>query len=97
MVSIAGINPPKQHLDKLNSSCIFAHTHRTSEYEDTIGHALNIGHLADINNEVFNYVSRIEKQSWGQGFAIIHNEGDDYRANLIKLKNGSFYYAGKKY
>ena len=92
-----GSNPSKQHLDKLRSGCIFGHTHRTGEYEDSIGHAINVGHLADINNEVFSYVSRIEKQSWSQGFALLHHQGDNYRASLIKLQDSSFFYAGKLY
>lgn len=90
-------NPVKAHIDKIKSSCIFAHTHRSQVWFESQYHGINTGHLADINSNSFNYVSRIEKLKWQSGFAIINQNNNTYQAELITCKDNSFFFGGKKY
>ena len=90
-------NPSKAHIDKLKNSCIFAHTHRVGQHYDINLHGVNIGCMIDIKSEAFNYLSRIEKNNWKNGFGII-NVNDNYsHTDLIVCEDNGFFYAGKRY
>lgn len=89
--------PAKSHITKIKTSCIFAHTHRIDEYYEKDLHGLNIGSFADFNSDGFSYLSRLERMSWKNGFAIVHEFNGDAQASIIVCNNNSFYYGGKKY
>lgn len=90
-------NPTKTHLDRLKTSCIFAHTHRVGMTFDSGNHSVNIGTLCDMKSSAFNYVSRLEKLNWKNGFGIININGNNSNAELIVVENNKFFYGGKQY
>lgn len=90
-------NPSKAHVDKLKHSCVFAHTHRIGQHYDIDLHGVNIGCLIDINSSAFGYLSRIERNSWKNGFGIINVQDNHSQAEVIVCENNSFFYGGKKY
>lgn len=92
-----GTNPSKQHLDKLRNSLIFGHSHRVGQHFENGLHGLNIGTLADINSDGFKYLSRVERQSWCNGFAIVNVHGSYSQAELIICEDNGFFYNGKRY
>ena len=91
------VNSTKSHMDKLRTSCIFGHTHRLGEHFEGNLHCLNVGTLSDINSDGFKYLSRVERQFWTNGFAIVNIHGNHSQAELIVCNNNSFYFGGKKY
>jgi hypothetical protein len=90
-------NPAKAHVDKLKHSCMFAHTHRIGQHYDIDLHGVNIGCMIDINSNAFNYLSRIERNSWKNGFGIINVQDQYSQAEVVVCENNSFFYGGKKY
>lgn len=91
-------NPAKTHLQKYKQSCIFGHTHRSDSYYEGNMAAFNIGALADFNAPCFDYVSRIQKLNWMNGFAIVQiDEQGFFHTQVITAYNNHFWYNGKKY
>lgn len=90
-------NPTKSHIDKLRHSCIFAHTHRIGQHFEGSLHGVNIGMLGDLNSETFQYLSRIERLNWKNGFGIINVANNISQAEVILCENDSFFYGGRKY
>lgn len=90
-------NPAKAHVDKLKNSCMFAHTHRVGQHYDINLHGVNIGCMIDISSKAFNYLSRIERAGWKNGFGIINVQDDYSQAEVVVCENNNFFYGGKKY
>jgi len=92
------VNPAKRQLDKLKSSCMFAHSHRAGVHYDGNMASYNIGCLVDIKQPVFDYAGRLTKRNWVNGFGqvTIDDEGYFY-ANIITAYRDKFYYNGKRY
>jgi hypothetical protein len=93
------VHSAKAHMDKLRGSCMYVHTHRTQLYVEGDTASFNIGACADFNSPAFNYASRAMKAQWSNGFAIvmIDSNGRFYTTQIMVDKEGSFYFAGKKY
>lgn len=91
------VNPSKTHVEKLRSSCIFAHTHRINQYYEGWLHGLNIGMMGDMDSKGFSYCSRVERAFWKNGFGIINVSGKHSQAEVVVCENDGFFYNGKRY
>jgi len=91
------VNSAKTHLEKLRSSCMFAHTHRIGQHYEGWLHGVNVGCLAQMDSEAFTYLSRVEKSQWKNGFGIINVDGNSNQAEVIVCEDNGFFYNGKRY
>lgn len=90
--------PARTHVDRMKASVMFAHTHRIDINYDGEKAGFNIGWGGDVNSEAFNYVSRLTKMNWINGFALVHiDEKGNYFTQVIPVFNNEFWYNGKKY
>lgn len=90
--------PAKTHLNRLKESVMFGHTHRLDTYYEGDKGAFNIGTMADIDSEAFNYISRIQRMSWKNAFGLVHlDDNGFYQADVVNCVNNHFWYGGKKY
>lgn len=85
----SGAYPAKKLFDKLKSSCIASHVHRTSEYSGKnnitgdISTCWTVGMLAHPNMEYCKHMDE-----YNQGVAIIHKEiGGDYEVENRRILN----------
>lgn len=91
-------NACKKHLDVYKKSIMFAHTHKMGSHFDTDKAAFNIGWMGDSANKAFGYCSRVTKEGWQNGFAVVNiDESGFYHVQMIQFFNGRFYYGGKEY
>lgn len=90
-------NSSKTHVDKLRSSCIFAHTHRIGQHYEGWLHGVNIGTLGDLDSKGFSYLSRVERSTWKNGFGVINTQGSVNQAEVIVCENNGFFFNGKRY
>lgn len=91
------VNSCKTHVEKLRSSCIFAHTHKVGQYYEGWLHGVNIGHFGDENSKGFSYLSRVERAPWKNGFGIISISGKHSQAETVVCEDNGFFYNGKRY
>lgn len=90
--------PARTHVDRMKASVIFGHTHRIDINYDGEKAGFNIGWGGDVNAPAFNYVSRLTKMNWINGFAIVHiDEKGNYFTQVIPVFNNQFWYDGKCY
>lgn len=90
--------PARTHLQRYKASVMFAHTHRADAHYDGNMAAFNIGWLGDKNAPAFNYVSRLTKMSWINGFGIVHIDRDGYfHSQIVTAFNNRFFYNGIQY
>lgn len=95
---LLGINPAKRQLDKLKKSCMFVHSHRIGTHFDSNMASFNIGWLGDKNAPAFNYVGRLIKKDWNNGFAVVNiDDNGYYYVQLIPIYNDTYFYNNKKY
>ena len=91
-------NSTKKHLDVYKKSIMFAHTHKMGIHMDADKGSFNIGWMGDSSNTAFNYASKITKNQWQNGFAIVHIDHDGfYHVELIHWYNNRSFYGGKEY
>lgn len=91
------IHTASKHLQMHNRSVMFGHTHRVQTHFTAHEGAFNIGCLADIPNRAFNYMPRMQKENWSNGFAAINViKGKSY-VTMITVRNGKFIFNGKIY
>lgn len=91
-------NPARTHLSKYKSSLMFGHTHRTDVCYDGSKASFNIGWLGDKDSKAFNYVSRLTKMNWINGFGLVQiDENGFFHGQVITAYNNEFWYNGKKY
>jgi len=92
------IHNAKKHLDVFKGSCAYVHTHRSQMYREGAHAAYNIGGCADYDSAGFNYATRAMKNAWANGFAIVNvDKNGDFYFTQIDVKDGRFFYNGKKY
>ncbi len=92
------IHCAKNHLDKMRTSNMFAHTHRIQQYIEGNEGAYNIGFAGDKESPAFGYASRAMKSQWQNGFAIVYIDSDGfYHVNQITFMNGKLIYNGREY
>lgn len=92
------IHAAKKHLDMNGTSVMFGHTHRWGVHcnGDELGY--NIGCLIDLESPYFNYMPRMQRNVWTNGFSFITvDENNRSHPELVKIDNSSFYWRGKKY
>jgi len=95
---VLGVNPAKRQLDKLRQSCIFAHSHRVGTHFQGSKASFNIGWGGDISAPAFNYVGRLTKMDWINGFALVTTDDNGFfHTQVITVYDNKFYYNGKKY
>lgn len=88
----------KKHLDMLQGSVVFGHTHRIQSYTTGRREAWNIGHLSDPDSKGMSYMPRTQKQQWSQGFAVVYIlTSGDFVVNPVAIWEGQFVWAGKIY
>jgi predicted phosphodiesterase len=92
------VHSAKTHLDKTNHSVMFGHTHRVQCYHSGNKASYNIGGLYDIKSKGFNYMPRLQRETWANGFAIVtvNNEGEFY-VEQVNVWNDCFLAEGKMY
>lgn len=92
------IHAAYKHLQMTHNSVMFGHTHRIQSYNSGDKASYNIGTLCDINNKAFNYMPRLQKNVWANGFAIVNiDDNGCYFVEQINVWNNSFFYNGKMY
>lgn len=91
------VHSAKQHLDKLRRNCMFVHTHRSQMFRTGDFAAWNIGFMGQIDAPCFNYADRGTKESWANGFALVHVTNDNFFVEQIDVVNSHFVYGGRKY
>jgi predicted phosphodiesterase len=92
------VHSAKTHLDKTNHSVIFGHTHRVQCYHSGNKAAYNIGGLYDIKSKGFNYMPRLQRQTWANGFAIVNiNDEGEFYVEQVNVWNDCFLAEGKMY
>ncbi len=90
--------PARTHVDRMKASVIFVHTHRIDINYDGEKAGFNIGWGGDVNSSAFNYVSRLTKMNWINGFALVHiDEKGNYFTQVIPVFNNEFWYDGRLY
>lgn len=90
--------PARTHVDRMKASVMFVHSHRLDINYDGEKAGFNIGWGGDVNSEAFNYVSRLTKMNWINGFALVHiDEKGNYFTQVVPVFNNEFWYNGTRY
>ena len=91
-------NATKKHLDVYKKSIMFAHTHKMGSYFDTDKASFNIGWMGDKEHKAFSYCSRVTREGWQNGFAVVNIDKEGfYHVQMIQWYNDRFYFGGKEY
>lgn len=92
------VHTAKKHLEMTGNSCIFGHTHRIQSYNSGNRAAYNIGSLCDIPNNAFNYMPRLQKNVWSNGFARVYiDDNGKYFVEQVNVWNNKFFTNNKMY
>lgn len=92
------VHAAKTHLDKTNHSVMFGHTHRVQCFHNGNKAAYNIGGLYDIKSKGFNYMQRLQREQWANGFAIVSvNDEGEFYVEQVNVWNNKFLAEGKLY
>ena len=91
------IHTAKKHLEMHGRSVMFGHTHRVQTHYTAHEAAFNIGCLADIKNNAFNYMPRMQKENWSNSFAGIRVINGKAFVEMITVRNDKFIFNGKLY
>jgi len=88
----------KKHLDVMKRSVMFVHTHRMQQFHTEKISAFNIGWGGDKDMDVFSYTTRVHKELWKNGFALVYVDevGKSYVTQL-EFINGKIFYGGNFY
>lgn len=90
--------PARSHMDRIKSSVMHVHTHRMDIAYDGEKAGFNIGWGGDVDAPAFNYVSRLTKMNWINGFALVHiDENGNFFTQVIPVYHNKFWYDGKCY
>jgi len=93
-----GIHTAKKHLDMTMRSVMFGHTHRVQMFRQGDSASFNIGWLGDAKSSAYNYMPRMQKLVWSNGFAeVFINDIGDFYVNQISIYNDCFLINGKMY
>lgn len=89
----------QKHLDVMKRNVMFVHTHRIQTFSESGLFSYNIGWLGNADSKAFKYRSRIQRENWQNGFAIVSVKSikKAYVSQIIASKDGSFYANGKYY
>lgn len=86
------------HVQKMKRNVMFAHTHRMGSYMEGNLMGYNIGWGGDSTAPVFGYMTRVMKETWRNGFAVVTVDAQNHaHVTQIVWTNDSFFYGGKRY
>lgn len=89
------IHAAHAHVSRMKRGVVFAHTHRMGSYTETNVEGYNQGWAGDKNAPVFGYMTRVMKETWRNGFAVIVVDAQGQaHYNQINWKNDKFYFGG---
>ena len=92
------IHSAKKHLDMNGNNVMFGHSHRMQTFCNGNETGYNIGCMIDLKSPYFNYMPRMQRNIWTNGFSFITvDEQNKSHVELIKVDNSTFYWRGKKY
>lgn len=91
------IHAAKKHLDVMKRSVMFAHTHRIGSHHEWDKSSHNIGWGGDVNSPVFSYMTRVQKENWRNGFAVVNIENGFYSVNQLVFINDGIIFEGNRY
>jgi predicted phosphodiesterase len=91
-------NSARKHLAEYQSSVMFGHTHRAQTVIQGQRGSFNIGGLFDKDSKGMNYVPRVTRNKWCNGFAVVDVDSRGYYyAQVVQAFNDSFVLDGKLY
>lgn len=87
-----------KHLTELKRNVIFVHTHRQNVWKESSYESHNIGWMGNANSPAFSYMTKQQKESWRNGFAVVYVD-EDYKTHVTQIdwKNNKFIFGGKVY
>jgi hypothetical protein len=92
------IHLAKKHLDMNGNSIMFGHSHRMQTFCSGDDTGYNIGCLIDLDSPYFNYMPRMQRKLWTNGFSFVSvDENNHAHVELIKVDNNGFFWRGKQY
>jgi len=92
------IHAAKAHLDIVDHSAVFCHTHRIQSFHIGERAAYNIGFMGNLKDSAFGYADIGAHRTWANGFARVHvNDNGGYWLEQIKPHNDSFVCDGRMY
>lgn len=84
-------------LQKLKKSIMFGHTHRQQNFHEKTLEAYNVGSAADHFSPGFSYATKIQKQVWCNGIALVSVIDGKSFVETIKYKHDKLVFGGKTY
>lgn len=90
-----GIHAAAKHLNEINQSVAFGHTHRWQNYSNGPATAYNLGWGGDIDAKVFRFKSWWERARWVNGCAVVdlHENG---KTTVTPLRyDGQYFFEGR--
>jgi hypothetical protein len=92
------VHSAKKHLDVMKRNVAYVHTHSIGSYTEYERSAYNIGWGGDKNAPVFGYMTRIQKEKWRNGFALIYVDSNGIsHLQQLELINNKIHFEGKLY
>jgi predicted phosphodiesterase len=88
------------HLEKLQESCVFGHTHVSSMFHGSTWEgqrgAYGLGHLADVSTPAMDY--KTTPSNWTMGFGVVHvRPNGDFQFQPLNFVNGVYHYGDRMY
>lgn len=94
----ACVNAAKKHLDVMKRNTIFFHTHRMGSYAEEKIAAYNAGWGGQKEEKAFGYMTRVQKETWRNGFGIVMVDAENYtHYNQVEFINNKFAFDGRFY
>jgi hypothetical protein len=84
-------------LQKIKKSVMFGHVHRQQSFHEREVEAYAIGSAADHTAPVFAYASKVQKQVWCNGLAVVTVINGKSFVETIRYKHGKIVFGGKPY
>lgn len=87
-----------KHATELHRNVAFFHTHRMGTYFESNIQGMNCGWGGDKTRDVFNYMSKSQKENWRNGFLHVYlDENNRSYPTILDFKEDHFYFNGKLY
>jgi len=84
-------------LQKIKKSVMFGHVHRQQSFHEREVEAHTIGSSADHTSPAFSYATRLQRQSWCNGLAIVTVINGKSFVETVRYKHGKIVFGGKPY
>lgn len=87
-----------KHLEDVEGSVVFGHTHRFQVYSTGKHAAYNLGFLGDRDSEGFSYMPRKDRRKWMNSFGVNYTLDDGtFRMVPVQCWANQFVFGGKLY